>query len=95
MFKYHSGKLSLKRPSAKWFNYDCPEIYAPDGTLVLKGGFYGYEWDESESFISRADLAKFARSSYEAFCKKYNYEITPEWRKNDLLFNDELFKAWS
>ena len=87
-FKTEYGqKLTLKRASAEWFNSDCVPIYADDGTLIVKNTLDGFFWDEYECFLTKQQIAKFVKSSYHAFCKKYGYEIKPNWYKNDSLFN--------
>ena len=85
-YNYYGNVVTLNKASPEWFNYDCPAIYADDGTLIVKSTLDGFVWDEWETLKTKKEIASFVKQSYIAFCKKYGYDINPNWYKNDALF---------
>ena len=84
-YTYQGNKISMKRASPEWFNSDCPEITASDGTVIVQNTLYGFVW--SEYFLTKKEIADFVLKSYKAFCKKYKFEVKENWGKKDALFN--------
>lgn len=85
-YNYYGNKITMKKAAPEWFNYDCPEIYAEDGTLIVKNTLYGFVWDEWETHLKRQQIAKFVKASYKAACKKYGWDFKKDWSNADALF---------
>jgi hypothetical protein len=87
-YTYQENKISMKKACPQWFNFDCPPITAEDGSLIVRSTLNGFQWDETESYLTKKQIAKFVMASYKSFMKNILKEnINPNWGKKDALFN--------
>jgi len=69
---YGKRKITLKRGIAEYFNEDCPPIEDENGNRIFSNFINGVFVDPD---FDKKIVHRFVKSSYNLFCKKYNYPI--------------------
>lgn len=80
-------ELTLKKGSAEWVNYDCPDIFTEDHRQVFHmGGMNGwYNFIDDDNILKQ--FRKFIIASDKAFCRKYPHIATFQGKEGNLVNN--------